>query len=102
MNEHPHVRIGREKFLDVVKIACAVKHFPDSSIKKWLDVARSTTAVAVGWFHCDGFECPARQARRQNQAFQFAFDELMWQEFEELRGTIFVAEIFDGPEEKRS
>lgn len=52
-----------------------------STREKLLDVARTTDAVAVGWFFCGTVDCPARQARRRNQSFQTAFDHAMAERF---------------------
>lgn len=48
-----------------------------STRARLLAVAEITEAVAVGWWHCNGVNCPARQARCKNQGFQEAFDRAM-------------------------
>jgi hypothetical protein len=54
----------------------------ESTREKLRRVAETTGVLAVGWFHCDGVQCPARQARRTNQRFQSAFDTAMAERFE--------------------
>jgi hypothetical protein len=68
--------IKRAELIAVVKIASL--GLTPSSREKYLRVAESMTAVAVGWFHCEGANCPARQAKRHNTAFQERFDKAMW------------------------
>lgn len=71
--------IPREELVRIIEeasIGCA-----DSTRAKLRVVARTTGAVAVGWFHCDGVACPARQARRANQTFQREFDQAMYERF---------------------
>ncbi len=70
------VLIERADLVRIVDEASA-QGCAQSTRTKLLGVAETTQAVAVGWFHCDGVGCPARQARRQNQAFQQAFDNAM-------------------------
>jgi len=68
--------ISRDDLIRVVDEAsegCA-----ESTRAKLRTVAETTDAVAVGWFHCNGYGCPARQARRPNQRFQQAFDTAMF------------------------
>lgn len=67
--------IDRDDLIGVVAIASY--GLTESTRAKLLKVAETTNAVAVGWFHCDGVDCPARQARRHNQRFQTAFDREM-------------------------
>jgi hypothetical protein len=71
-----------------------------STRAKLLAVAERTDAVAVGWFHCDGVRCPARQAGRHNQKFQTAFDQAMcarfgreWPRDDDLTAPAFVVRI---------
>jgi hypothetical protein len=64
------------RLVDQASEGCA-----NSSRAKWRAVAETTDAVAVGWFHCDGAHCPARQAGRRNQSFQEAFDRAMATQF---------------------
>ncbi len=44
-------------------------------------VARTTDAVAAGWWHCDGAGCPAQQAHVRNQCFQERYDRAMAEYF---------------------
>jgi hypothetical protein len=63
---------------DLVRIVDdASRGLTESTRSKLLAVAETTDAVAVGWFHCEGVGCPARQARRRNQTFQQRFDTKM-------------------------
>jgi hypothetical protein len=67
--------IARGDLIDIVD--AATYGLTASTRAKLLAVAQTTEAVAVGWFHCNGVTCPARQARRRNQDFQTAFDRRM-------------------------
>lgn len=67
--------ISRSDLIEVVDYAAT--GITPSTRAKLLEVAKTTEAVAVGWWHCDGVNCPARQARRKNQGFQEAFDRAM-------------------------
>jgi hypothetical protein len=74
---YPNLTMRRDELIDIVKTASI--GLTESSIVKWLKVADTTDAVAAGWFHCDGAECVARQAKQQNQVFQGRYDTLMAQ-----------------------
>lgn len=78
----------------VVIVDKAADGVADSTREKLVAVARTTDAVAVGWFHCDGVSCPARQARRQNRRFQEAFDRAMYDHF----GLEYDEDYIDGTE----
>lgn len=67
--------IDRDELIRMVDVAS--EGITESTRVKLLAVAETAGAVAVGWFHCDGVRCPARQAGRRNQAFQTRFDEAM-------------------------
>ncbi len=71
--------ITRVALIEVVDRAA--QGLTPSTREKLVGVARTTGAVAVGWFHCHGVKCPASQARRRNQAFQEAFDRAMAERF---------------------
>jgi hypothetical protein len=68
--------IERSEFVSIVGLASAYG-CADSTRAKLRQVAETTEAVAAGWFHCDGHQCPAMQAGRRNQLFQTAFDRAM-------------------------
>lgn len=71
--------IERDELLRIVDEAS--EGLTPSTREKYAAVARTTEAVTVGRFHCDGVGCPARQARRHNQRFQEAFDLAMGARF---------------------
>lgn len=95
-------RIGRSELLEILwraSVGCAM-----STREKLRAVGLRTDAVAVGWFHCDGVNCPARQARRHNQGFQEAFDRAMaarfgreWNEADEYTPPVepFAVRVID-------
>jgi hypothetical protein len=94
-------RISRTELMETLwdtSVGCAM-----STREKLQAVALRTDAIAVGWFHCDGVNCPARQARRPNQKFQEAFDRAMGERFgveideSHVSGLFdpFVVEVFD-------
>jgi hypothetical protein len=63
---------------DLIRIVTdASTGLAESTILKYLRTAETTTAVAVGWFHCNGVGCLARQAKRPSQVFQERYDTLM-------------------------
>ena len=71
--------ITRDEFVALVDKAsekCA-----ESTRAKLRAIAETTDAAAVGWFHCDGVQCPAMQARRRHQGFQAAYDHAMFARF---------------------
>ena len=95
--------IDRATFIEIVREAasagCAV-----STRGKLLSIAETAPAVAVGWFHCDGVQCPASQARRRNQSFQTAFDRAMalrfgraWDDDGHRPFEPFVVTVIDAP-----
>jgi hypothetical protein len=71
---HPDVieRAELVRIIDAASEGCT-----ESTRVKLHAVAETTDAVAVGWFHCCGYLCPAMQASRRNQRFQEAFDLAM-------------------------
>lgn len=71
--------IPRQEFIGIMDAATV--GITPSTRSKLMAVARGTQAVAVGWFHCNGVMCPARQAGRHNQTFQLAFDRAMTERF---------------------
>lgn len=71
--------IPRSELVRIVDEASA--GITESTRAKLRAVAETTDALAVGWFHCDGARCPARQAGRHNQEFQTAFDRAMAERF---------------------
>lgn len=73
--------ISRLDLMETVGRVLANIECADSTKEKLFAVAEMTDAVAVGWWHCDGVSCPARQARRKNQAFQTGFDRAMAERF---------------------
>src|SRR4051794_3095601 len=70
-----------------------------STRARLLAVAETTDAVAAGWFHCDGVQCPASQAGRRNQQFQEAYDYAMALRFdvapEDMSIEPFVVRVSD-------
>lgn len=68
--------ISREELLTITNQAA--RETVALSVRGRLEKAMKTTsAVAVGWFHCDGADCPMRQIRYTNQRFQNRFDQVM-------------------------
>lgn len=68
--------ITRRELADIVEQASEVIG-SERSRERLRRVVRETDAVAVGWFHCDGIGCPARQASYHHMTFQGQFDRLM-------------------------
>jgi hypothetical protein len=97
VHQSSKAQIGRTEFVRIVEQT--TEGLTESTRAKLLDVAQGTPAVVVGWFHCDGVTCPARQARRSNQRFQEAFDRAMFEhfgrEFKEGGRFAFVVEVRD-------
>jgi hypothetical protein len=89
-------RAELRRIVNRASIGCA-----PSTREKLRSVAQTTDAVAVGWFHCNGVGCPARQARRPNQRFQEAFDLAMFEHFglvdhkDDMQRFAFVVEVRD-------
>lgn len=99
MTVEPLVR--QLKRTDLVRVVDeATQGLTASTRAKLLAVAESTDAVAVGWFFCGTVDCPARQARRRNQAFMTAFDKAMCERFgvafdQDVRIDPFVVEVVE-------
>lgn len=75
----PSRSIGRAELAEIIERAsvdCAAR-----SREKLRRVAAETDAVAVGWFHCNGTKCPARQANYHHMGFQTRFDHAMCERF---------------------
>lgn len=82
MAEHlPAQRISRSDMIAAVDQALDGCGCAASTADKLRVVAKTTDAVAVGWFHCGDAFCPASQADRRHQGFQTAFDRLMAERF---------------------
>lgn len=92
------VQIERREFLQMME--AATEGITASTRAKLRSVAESTDAVAIGWWHCDGVSCLARQAARHNQRFQEAFDRAMAARFNRPVSEPFVLEI-TGPATQR-
>lgn len=84
-------RIERTELVRVVDRAS--QGITESTRAKLRAVAESTDAVAVGWFHCEGVTCPARQAGRHNQRFQEAFDLAMAERYGQPVESPFVVYV---------
>lgn len=72
--------VSRSELIATIDMAAAVIG-SERSRARLRRVAETTDAVAVGWFHCAGVGCPARQASYHHMGFQGEFDRLMAERF---------------------
>jgi hypothetical protein len=67
--------IPRSALLRVTELAA--RQLPPGKQEQVMSAMCTTGAVAVGWWHCKGAECPMRQIRHRNQGFHSWFDGAM-------------------------
>ena len=86
--------ITRRDLIAIIDEASA-RGCAESTRAKLLAVARSTDAVAAGWWFCGETNCPARQARVRNTRFQTAYDHAMTARFGRPNYANFIVRVVD-------
>lgn len=71
--------ITRPELAKIIDDSCFT--VPDRTRQRLRELAATTPAVAFGWFHCGGVNCPARQIGYRSMSFQTSYDQRMAQHF---------------------